>query len=259
MLMKQKLISLVRPIPSTALQAENLESFRAHLYTAECPEFLPLQPTDDTVSILSGACCSWCGTWMPLPRQAIIAIDSFPNTEASEATAAEEEEETLDAHDPTTIITTVVKEIISADIQRTGKDDSEDLGFKIIDIGAIPPELSNFDYFEYLAGSPMLCEVVCLMWGGGDKAQEKYLRAQKVAALRARWVGRKDNEFLPWLSSPHVSASGQYATDPNTGECKTQWYNIYLPITFYYYIYTYTFTNLPTCAPKGHAQHTAAT
>ena len=248
--MKVKLLNLVRPIPETALQVERLESFREYLYTKDTAEPEPLRPTDDTESILSNICCNWCGTWMPIPQQTIIAINrSHSNTEATEATVAEELEVTIDAdaaasadtiitievkeaftaeedpatckleeidkaEDPTTIITTVVKE--------TGKgEDSEDLGANNIIIEANTPELSNqLDFFEYLTGTPMLCEVVCSIWGG-QKGQEIDLRAQRVAALRARWVGRSCYP-LPWLSSPHVSTRGQYSTDPNTGECKTQ-------------------------------------
>ena len=54
---------------------------------------------------------------MPLPRQTIIAIERLSNTEAPEATAAGEEEETLDADAC----------IASADIT-TGKENSESLG-----------------------------------------------------------------------------------------------------------------------------------
>ena len=80
-------------------------------------------------------------------------------------------------------------------------------------IGAIPPELSNnqLDFFDNLTGGPMLCEVV-----------RKCSRAERVAALRARGVGQYYSA-LHWLfSPPRVSTTGQYATDPNTGECKTQ-------------------------------------
>jgi len=213
-LLKKKLLSLVRPIPGTALQAESLEAFRAHLYIAVRAEPELPQPKDNTESILSNVCCNWCGTWMPIPRQNIIAIkDNHPDTDALEATAADELEVTIDAD-----------AITSAEIIDTGKEeDSENLGFNN-NIGADPPELAHnqLDIFEYLTGRPMLCEVVCNV--GGDRAEQdmiRNLRAQRVAALRARWVGRHFNG-PPWLSSPHVSTMGQYSTDPNTGECKTQ-------------------------------------
>ena len=161
--MKVKLLNLVRPIPETALQVERLESFREYLYTTVPAEPEPLRPTDDTESILSSICCNWCGTWMPITQQTIIAINrSHSNTEATEATVAKKLEVTIDAdaevsadtiittevkeacaaeedpangkleeideaEDPTTIITTVVKE--------TGKgEDSEDLGANNITI-----------------------------------------------------------------------------------------------------------------------------
>ena len=216
MLMKIKLLNLVRPIPTTALQAEELETFRAHLYTAEkAPEILPLPPMDGS-AVLSSVCCIWCGTWMPIPRQTVTAIINGPsNTAASEATAAEEDVEgTLDAD----------ARFASVEITATGsEEDSESIGFNNINIGAIPQELSNnsFDFFENLTGSPMLCEVVCNVGGNAAQGYIRHLRAQRVAALRARWVGRPFPGPL-WLSSPPVSTMGPYSTDPHTGECKMQ-------------------------------------
>ena len=110
--------------------------------------------------------------------------------------------------------------VIARSRARPGTDENSDpLGLSK-NIGAEPPQVSyNTDMFEHLMGTPMLCEVVCLM--SGDIAQDKDLRAQRAAALRARWVGQCYNS-LPWLFSPHVSNADQYTTDPNTGECKTQ-------------------------------------
>ena len=141
----------------------------------------------------------------------IIAINnSHTDTDATEATVAEELDGTIDADTVT-----------SAEIATGKEDDSETLGSNNISIGAQTPELPNLlDFFEYLTGTPMLCEVVCSMWGG-DKGQDRDLRAQRVAALRARWIGRLFPGPL-WLSSPHVSTMDQYSTDPHTGECKTQ-------------------------------------
>ena len=153
-------------------------------------------------SVLNAHVCNWCGTWMPLPRQAIIAISKGNCTEASEvATNA------------------VVRQV--PELEKTGEDYSECVDLGINNIG-IQPKVSNrlFEIQGLLdKDAPMVCEAVSLMWG--DKAQEKLLRARRVAALRARWSGRSFNA-LPWLPSPHVSTTGQYTTDPNTGECKTQ-------------------------------------
>ena len=184
--MRNKLISLVKPIPPTALHASNLEAFRAKLYTNDCEGILPQLPKDDVTEQVLQA-CNWCGTWMPLPRQATIAISKGNCTEASEDTAAERQE---------------------PELEETGEDYSECVDLGINNIG-IQPEISNrlLEIQGLLdKDAPLVCEAVSLLWG--DKAREKPTRAQSFNAL-------------PWLPSLHVS-KGQYSTDPNTGECKTQ-------------------------------------
>ena len=66
MLMKSKLISLVRPLPPTALIAEQLEAFRATLYIFASEEKAMQDTLEDTA--LVPITCNWCGTWMPMPR-----------------------------------------------------------------------------------------------------------------------------------------------------------------------------------------------
>ena len=73
--------------------------------------------------------------------------------------------------------------------------------------------------------TPMLCEVVlnliCTQDGNNiTVADEKRLRQQRAAALRARWVERPYNG-LPWLPRL-VPDTNQYTTDPQTEECKPQ-------------------------------------
>ena len=95
---------------------------------------------------------------MPIPKQTLIAIKTnHLDTEALEtATAAGELEVTGDAD------AEVSAEIVA------GKDDySEDLGANNINTEAIIRMVSYIpDMFEYLTGTPMLCEVVSLMRGG---------------------------------------------------------------------------------------------
>ena len=191
---------MVKPLPPTALHADRLEAFRAILYTEVSEENLPRMPKDVTEPVLHA--CNWCGTWMPLPRQATIAISRDNCNEALEATTAE------------------VLLPIQPVLEKAGEEhrDSDDFGLN--NIGILPETSNNLSEVEGLImDAPMVCEVVSLMWG--DPAQEKRLRAQRVAALRARWVG-KCYTALPWLYSPQVSTKGQYTTDPYTGECKTQ-------------------------------------
>ena len=89
---KQKLISMLVPIPDSAIDALDLECFRRKLYT----------PADDThklqIGIPSkiepegdcgthGVQCSWCGIWVPLPGATVQpaqdvthAMESDPDT-----------------------------------------------------------------------------------------------------------------------------------------------------------------------------------
>ena len=131
-----------------------------------------------------------------MPRQATIAIlQDNTITEAPKATAAER---------PDTLDEAVT---VQTAIEEAGKDsnrDSDECGSTDNDIQL---EILNIQLdFQGLMDAPLLCEVVSLMWA--DEAQEKYLRAQRVAALRARWLGRSYNT-LPWLPRPHVSTAGQ--------------------------------------------------
>ena len=106
-----------------------------------------------------------------MPRQATIAILQDSSTEAPEATDAE----ILETLQDTVTIPTAIEEA------GTDTSDSDKLGSNTSDIS---PELSNIQLdCQGLMDGPMLCEVVSLM--RGDKAQEKYLRAERVAALRA--------------------------------------------------------------------------
>jgi len=78
--MKNRLLSIVKPIPSTALHADRLETFRANLYSASDETS---SPTDQITSPPTLHACNWCGTWMPIPMQAIITtIDTQAATAA---------------------------------------------------------------------------------------------------------------------------------------------------------------------------------
>ena len=183
-----------QPCESALIDDDSLVVTLAHL---DIQDALPIRSAlwdEDTISIRS----AWCD----INPHAEVTAPSF------EATAAESLEEAIEAG-----------YIYSAETILTGMEDcSESLRVNNNNIGAIPLELSNnqLDFFDNLKGGPMLCEVVSTMWG--DTAQEKHLRAERSAALRARWVGRNDNP-VPWLPSPHVSTVGQYTTDPKIGEC----------------------------------------
>ena len=208
-LLKHKLLTLVRPMPETAIAVADLESFRATLFSSDRRENLtPSTPVDDSPAALSSLCCNWCGTWIPLPMSASIAIKSHPEASTLEDPDAED----LDVD-------------VEGDIKIPELDGAEDstetIGSNNDNIGAIIHKVSYMpDMFEYLTGTPMLCEVVSLMRGGdiGQK-YDQCLRSQRAAALRARSVGRCDS--LSWLAGSQVTSS-QYSTDPSTGECKTQ-------------------------------------
>ena len=67
---KQKLISLLVPIPESAIDALDLERFRMKLYTPADDTYklkisFPEQPEGDCGT--HGVMCNWCGIWVPLP------------------------------------------------------------------------------------------------------------------------------------------------------------------------------------------------
>ena len=64
--MKSKLLSLVKPLP-VAMQASDLETFRADLYHPISTESPPTTATDRKTDMPQAATCTWCGTWVPLP------------------------------------------------------------------------------------------------------------------------------------------------------------------------------------------------
>ena len=57
--MKSKLISLVRPLPPTALIAEHLEASRATLYIVASEEKALHEIVEDTAPV--PITCNWCG------------------------------------------------------------------------------------------------------------------------------------------------------------------------------------------------------
>ena len=72
--MKAKLLSLIRPLPSSAILAADLETFRESIYTiraaAEPEPFLP-SPSNNK--------CSWCGIWQPLPSPYTVSTGELGN------------------------------------------------------------------------------------------------------------------------------------------------------------------------------------
>ena len=107
--MKEKLLSLLKPMPIAA-SAADLEQFRLKIYAN----------SDDDLSTREPDCnrCQWCGIWMPLPNAGIITTEV---REASSTSVAEPVE------DSCTIITTVVKEAtpepdpLTGQLEKVGK------------------------------------------------------------------------------------------------------------------------------------------
>ena len=69
-LMKAKLLALVSPMPTPAIQATDLEAFRATIYT--------VKQTANYASPTGSTC--WCGIWLPLPSQ---PVETMPPEEPS--------------------------------------------------------------------------------------------------------------------------------------------------------------------------------
>ena len=291
-LLKLKLLNLVRPMPATAIHVQDLETFRASLFTIpaevadkksiDVPSLKvctqPHPPAEEPIVLPASVgigMCSWCGIWQPLPIAPICsqqmaedkhgALGNQPTVARHvDAVAAESDPDNTrlgELGNQPTVATEVAvaavpdplasrtphaprsPKVFSAESMAIWKEPLQAsflvqtrmrrYSFKKLpwhaaaascnndNIGAIIPKVSYIpDMFEYLTGTPMLCEVVSLMRGGGiGQKYDQCLRSQRAAALRARSVGRCVS--LSWLAAAQVTSS-QYSTDPSTGECKTQ-------------------------------------
>jgi len=217
--MKNRLLSIVKPIPSTALHADRLETFRANLYSASDETRLPL---DEITSPPTLHACNWCGTWMPIPMQANIAI-----IDTMAATAAETLENTCADKGPIMLYPEFVPapqlfHIELVDVHEHGtvekgpaftqphmakarhyfcptlciqypehvpaaKLHTFEIFPAIIDEAIYRPTLD--DFLQLL--QPTLCSQVSrLRYSQQDLPLERQLRMQRVAALRARWANR---------------------------------------------------------------------
>ena len=65
-LMKAKLLAIVSPMPSLAIQAADLEAFRTSIYNISPVKTDAEEPIELLASLGNGV-CSWCGIWQPLP------------------------------------------------------------------------------------------------------------------------------------------------------------------------------------------------
>ena len=64
--MKAKLLSLVCPLPASAILAADFEVFRESIYTVRAVEAV-VEPEPFLPSPAGNNMCSWCGIWQPLP------------------------------------------------------------------------------------------------------------------------------------------------------------------------------------------------
>ena len=253
-LMQAKLLALVTPVPATAIRASDLETFRSNLFNpaAELVKVkesidgwqLKQSPTPQLTSPAS--VCNWCGIWMPMPmpRQIVLErpVTKLRNTEVNDGIIMAVPVTTATPLDPETVEALPVK-INSADSNRNAVPysmDDIDTDNEVFEVGA-PFSCNNvlatgstsssdnlFECAELL--TPLLSEVVlkliCTHDGNSiTVADEKRLRYERAAALRARWLERpyyeRQYNGLPWLPRL-VPDTDQYKTDPKTGECKTQ-------------------------------------
>jgi hypothetical protein len=97
-LMKAKLLAIVRPLPSQAIQAADLEAFRTSIYVIDTAKKDAEEPTEMLASA-GNSVCSWCGIWQPLPIAPICsqqvakeehgALGNQPTVARFDAVAAE--------------------------------------------------------------------------------------------------------------------------------------------------------------------------
>ena len=164
--MKEKLLSLLLPLPKDAIHAVDVEQFRETLY----------YPIDDNNT------CLWCGSWHPLPRNHYVTL---PLTEPASSrphisrarhiflpTLSMQYPENVPAAKLYTI------EIVPAPADKA----------------SCTLDLAIEDFLQ-----PSLCNAVCAIgFGEGEQALHRQLRKQRAAALKARWVGRQFTG-LSWL------------------------------------------------------------
>ena len=180
--MKNKLLSLVRPLPK-AIYVSDLELFRADLFTKaqdfpEQPEEKPIEALDQTPMkdrcISDSVTCGWCGTWVPLPT--FLATPSVPVSNDMPNHKVLEKDAIIEADGVVFLGHPGAGDDCSDPVVERGEGESntfscqlgfaDGLGANNIYIEAIIPKVSYIpDMFEYLTGAPMLCEVVSLMRG----------------------------------------------------------------------------------------------
>ena len=250
--MQAKLLALVTPVPATAILASDLESFRSNLFTTaelvkESIDDRQLKQSPKPQLTSPASVCKWCGIWtpMPMPRQVQVRsrVTELRNTEVNDnvivavpvTTATPLDSEKNVAALPVKIISAVSNRDTVTDsmVEIDASDDDFEVGApfscsNVLAKGSTSSSNNLFECAELL--TPLLCEVVlkliCTQDGNPiTVADEKRLRYERAAALRARWVERpyyeRQYNGLPWLPRL-VPDTDQYKTDPKTGECKTQ-------------------------------------
>ena len=77
--MKAKLLSLVSPLPASAIQAVDLEAFRESIYVVKA-EAASAEPEPHVLLIGSSKnMCPWCGIWQPLPVMPTVTTGELGN------------------------------------------------------------------------------------------------------------------------------------------------------------------------------------
>ena len=79
---KTHLLSLIRPLPSHALQSNHLERFRRKLYdgTWQAPPPPPSSHIPAAGDNDAGNHCTWCGTWVPMPVTSTCRVADAPQS-----------------------------------------------------------------------------------------------------------------------------------------------------------------------------------
>ena len=114
--MKAKLLSLVCPLPASAILAADFEVFRESIYTVRAVEAV-VEPEPFLPSPAGNNMCSWCGIWQPLPSPHTYStgeLGNQPTVATNVAVAAESDPGEL-GNQPTVATLVAVAAVLGPD------------------------------------------------------------------------------------------------------------------------------------------------
>ena len=212
MLLQNKLLALLRPTPASAIQVEDLETFRADLF-AEKVESPQLEEFIEPEHVHANI-CNWCGTWMPLPMpvQTITCNSTSDAPEAGDSTTLEAGipdflDEVADIADP---------------LKAIGLSEPPSLNDSLTVEPVLDKPNNQLDWAGLLL-APLLCEVVSHIRCSGGKAKANVDVAEPCTNRLKKYSFKRTRICeVPEAQSPSSPPTPQYYTEESSGECKTQ-------------------------------------